>query len=740
MASRGRNHFLFSFSCLVFLSGFSHSSTDRLVPGQQLKDGDQLVSAFGKFSLKFFSPKDVEKRYLGILYKGDKPVWVANRNTPILDESGSLTIDSSDGNLKIFYQGGDPYSISWVQGVTIASTATLLKTGNLVLQEINSNGSMGRMLWQSFDYPTDTLLPGMKLGINLQTGHKWFLQSWINEISPAQGSFTLGMCSNFTNKLAIWWRGEVYWTGELWLNEQSISSNSWNVENYEFRLVANEHEKYFTYFITGPGDPFFMPKIQPDGSSEFRGHFLNEKVFQKDPLCSTTHLSCEIWGREANFIESYEGVLYTRHIRILREKQKEYYTVAYTVAKNKRRFPLKVAVGAAILVFLMCYSIYFIWRIVIPKVLSKRKRKKLLRMLRQRILLITPYGKKKREEEGHGIGHELKIFDFQVISAATENFSADNKLGEGGFGPVYKGQLPDGQQVAIKRLSRRSGQGIVEFENEAKIIAKLQHTNLVRLLGCCLHEEERILVYEYMPNKSLDFFIFDSNRKNLLNWRKRFSIIEGVAQGLLYLHKYSRLRVIHRDLKASNILLDEQMNPRISDFGMARIFHVNESEANTRRVCGTYGYMSPEYAINGTVSTKIDVFSFGVLVLEIISGQKNNRFYHTERPLNLLGYAWQLWKEGKSLELIDQKLGASCSPNEVLRCIHVGLLCVQDQARDRPTMFTVVSMLTNETMLLPDPQKPAFFINVTDEELHVPENKSENCSNNDVTISVMVAR
>lgn len=369
MASRGRNHFLFSFSCLVFLSGFSHSSTDRLVPGQQLKDGDQLVSAFGKFSLKFFSPKDVEKRYLGILYKGDKdkPVWVANRNTPILDESGSLTIDSSDGNLKIFYQGGDPYSISWVQGVTIASTATLLKTGNLVLQEINSNGSMGRMLWQSFDYPTDTLLPGMKLGINLQTGHKWFLQSWINEISPAQGSFTLGMCSNFTNKLAIWWRGEVCWTGELWLNEQSISSNSWNVENYEFRLVANEHEKYFTYFITGPGDPFFMPKIQPDGSSEFRGHFLNEKVFQKAPLCrsdalsfeskygfmsgyglkfkesdnmshidceikcwnncscfaySTTDLSCEIWGREANFIESYEGVLYTRHIRILREKQK----------------------------------------------------------------------------------------------------------------------------------------------------------------------------------------------------------------------------------------------------------------------------------------------------------------------------------------------------------------------------------------------------------------------------------
>ncbi|KAJ0007577.1 hypothetical protein Pint_29814 [Pistacia integerrima] len=305
----------------------------------------------------------------------------------------------------------------------------------------------------------------------------------------------------------------------------------------------------------------------------------------------------------------------------------------------------------------------------------------------------------------------MKIFDFQIIAAATNNFSTTNKLGQGGFGPVYKGKLPDGQEIAIKKLSKTSGQGIVEFKNEAKLIAKLQHTNLVRLLGCSLHGRERFLVYEYLRNKSLDFFIFDSSRKNILNLKKSLSIIEGIAQGLIYLHKYSRLKVIHRDLKASNILLDDQMNPKISDFGMARAFGVNELEANTNRIVGTHGYMSPEYVFNGVVSMKTDVYSFGVMVLEIVSGKKNNGCYDTERPLNLVGYAWELWNEGKGLELIDQTMDESCPPNEVSRYLNVGLLCVQDQAKDRPTMSEVVCMLTNETMVLPTPKQPAFFIN-----------------------------
>ncbi|KAM0063417.1 putative protein kinase RLK-Pelle-DLSV family [Helianthus debilis subsp. tardiflorus] len=194
---------------------------------------------------------------------------------------------------------------------------------------------------------------------------------------------------------------------------------------------------------------------------------------------------------------------------------------------------------------------------------------------------------------------ELPLFSLSTILHATNNFSFNNKLGEGGFGPVYKGVLEDGQEIAVKRLAKTSTQGLHEFKNEVISISKLQHQNLVKLLGCCIEGDEKMLIYEYMPNRGLDSFIFDTTPKELLGWRARYHIINGIARGLLYLHQDSRLRIIHRDLKASNILLDKDMNPKISDFGMARIFEGDQIEANTNRVVGTYGYMAPEYAGDG---------------------------------------------------------------------------------------------------------------------------------------------
>ncbi|KAI9083696.1 hypothetical protein K1719_034397 [Acacia pycnantha] len=230
-------------------------------------------------------------------------------------------------------------------------------------------------------------------------------------------------------------------------------------------------------------------------------------------------------------------------------------------------------------------------------------------------------------------------------------------LGHGGFGSVYKGQLRDGQQIAIKRLSKASRQGQEEFMNEVVVISKLQHRNLVRLLGCCIQQAERILIYEYMHNKSLDAILFDSIRKKELDWQKRFKIIEGISRGLLYLHRDSRIKIIHRDLKVSNILLDEELNPKISDFGLAKIFRSNEDQANTRRVAGTYGYISPEYAMQGLFSEKSDVFSFGVLVLEIVSGRSNCRLYNMERgSQTLLGYVWRLWNESNLVSFIDSEI------------------------------------------------------------------------------------
>ncbi|KAK2977250.1 hypothetical protein RJ640_005512 [Escallonia rubra] len=279
---------------------------------------------------------------------------------------------------------------------------------------------------------------------------------------------------------------------------------------------------------------------------------------------------------------------------------------------------------------------------------------------------------------------ELKFFDLETIITATDDFSAAKKIGQGGFGPVYKGQLSNGQQIAIKILSKNSGQGTAEFKNEALLIAKLQHRNLVKLLGCCIENEKRILVYEYMPNKSLDYFIFDETKKSQLDWKKRHDIIVGIARGILYLHQDSRLKIIHRDLKASNILLDEELKPKISDFGTARIFQGDQTEANTNRVVGTFGYMSPEYALDGLFSIKSDVFSFGVLLLEVISGKKNIGFFHNNPTSNLIKHAWELWNDGNALELVDTCMGDSYPTNDVLRCIQVGLLCVQDEAIDRP--------------------------------------------------------
>ncbi|XP_073005379.1 cysteine-rich receptor-like protein kinase 6 isoform X2 [Typha latifolia] len=231
---------------------------------------------------------------------------------------------------------------------------------------------------------------------------------------------------------------------------------------------------------------------------------------------------------------------------------------------------------------------------------------------------------------------ESLLLRLSTLRAATANFSEINKLGQGGFGTVYKGILPDGQEIAVKRLSRDSRQGIGELKNELVLVAKLQHKNLVRLLGACL--EEKLLVYEYVPNRSLDTILFDPEKSKQLDWATRFRIIVGIARGLLYLHEDSQLRIIHRDLKASNILLDADMNPKISDFGLARLFGGDQIQGITTRVAGTFGYMAPEYSTLGHFSIKSDVFSFGVLILEVVTGRKNGGYFEYQQDEDLLSY------------------------------------------------------------------------------------------------------
>ncbi|XP_039169881.1 cysteine-rich receptor-like protein kinase 10 [Eucalyptus grandis] len=316
-------------------------------------------------------------------------------------------------------------------------------------------------------------------------------------------------------------------------------------------------------------------------------------------------------------------------------------------------------------------------------------------------------------------------FDLATLQSATNYFSPANKLGEGGFGEVFQGRLPDGQQIAVKRLSQTSRQGDEEFKNEVLVVAKLQHRNLVQLLGFCLEGYEKLLAYEFVPNKSLDYFLFDPQKSGQLNWPLRYKIISGIARGLLYLHEDSRLRIIHRDLKCSNILLDSEMIPKISDFGMARIFGVNQTQASTNKIVGTFGYMSPEYAMHGEFSVKSDVYSFGILLLEIICGKRNHFYHQLDGGEYLASYAWNQWRDGKPLEVLDPAIMDSYSRDEVLRCLHICLLSIQEDPAIRPTMATVVLMLSSNSITPPSPRHPAFFVRSRIQRLSIPMKELE---------------
>ncbi|KAL8106697.1 hypothetical protein AgCh_023446 [Apium graveolens] len=594
------------------------SAGDVLRANQTLKDEDTIVSADGEFELGFFSPGSSKNRYLSIRYKkaGGVIVWVANRDTPLTNASGELTL-SSEGALELFNGTNSTiWSSNSLKSIK-SPVAQLLNTGNLVIRTAN-DPDIGNFHWQSFDFPDSTLLPGMKLGKNLATGQDWSLSSWKSNDDPSPSNFQVELDFSGYPQIFLWNDSDRYFRTGPW-NGVRLSGVPISGPNNIFvsKFVFNEDEIYYKYEL------------------------ISSSVLMRADYCDV-YARCGAYG-SCNIYSSSRSVLgcYMWH-----------------VCKHKK----KIAEGE---------------------------------MIENEV----DYGKE-----------DLPFFDFRTIADATNNFSYNCKIGEGGFGPVYKGILEDGKEIAVKRRSACSTQGVEEFRNEVSCIAKLQHRNLVRLLGWSATEEgERMLVYEYMPNKSLDYFIFgDNENKASLNWPKRYNIINGIVKGLLYLHEDSRLRVIHRDLKASNILLDYHMNPKISDFGMARSFGDSETISNTARVVGTYGYMSPEYAIDGSFSIKSDVYSFGVLVIEIVSGKRNRFFTHSDHNLNLMGHAWKCYKEDRLSELIDASILESSDHDEAFRVILIGLLCVQQYPEDRPNMSSVLMMLTSK-VTLPHPKQPGFF-------------------------------
>ncbi|KAL4563132.1 hypothetical protein LXL04_027165 [Taraxacum kok-saghyz] len=836
---------------LFFFFPFISLAVDTITPTKPLTVNQTLVSDDEVFEMGFFDPGN-NNLYFGIWYKQIEPktiVWVANRDNPITSSSGMLTI-GDDRNIVVLNEAEIPVWSSNQSVPMVNTVAQLLDNGNFVLRAENDDNP-DNYIWQSFDNPTDTLLPEMKLGWNRSTGQNRFLQSWKTSTDPGSGDYTFKMDTDGFPEIVLSRRGvETYrsgpWNGRRFSGVPEMKSavvidfffkyNSDEI-TYSFdmmnssiysRLIMGSSGllQRFTWVETSQtwSEYWFAPRDQCDTFQEC-GPFgvcdantspvcncltgfqaKNEQAWEfRDgsegcvrrsqldcgsdgflPLknmklpesskaivnrsvdlsecreicrrnCNCTAYAnmditdggsgCVIWEMDLIDMRRYadtEGGGQDLYLRVAASDLDQSPTTDTTANGSSNNNVVKiVAITVSIFVFLIILLIlFYLRRKKRPLTKSKTIRKGPHERSQDFLMNEGNIMPSRKEYSGETTSEELELplFDFTTLVMATNNFSDANKLGHGGFGCVYKGILTEGEVVAVKRLSRTSGQGIEELKNEVRLIAKLQHRNLVRLLGCCIDVEEKLLIYEYMENKSLNTFLFNKEKSGQLNWEMRFNIVCGIARGLLYLHQDSRFRIIHRDLKSSNILLDKAMNPKISDFGMARIFASDQTEAETKKVVGTHGYMAPEYAMDGLFSIKSDVFSFGVLVLEIVSGQKNRGVYYTSNQLNLLGHTWNLWKEGKALELLDDTIGSKFSSDEVLRCIQIGLLCVQEQAEDRPTMSKVLLMLSSETIQLSQPKCPGFSLGKRHFDIESSSKQDESMSINEVTVTILDGR
>ncbi|KAE8667300.1 Serine/threonine kinase [Hibiscus syriacus] len=725
-----------------------------------IRDGDTMVSAGGIFKLGFFSPGSSTKRYLGIWYTNSNTTvpWVANQETPLNDTSGVLHV-TNHGILILV--GGNGHSV-WSSNASNLPlrpvgrpVVQLLDSGNLVVTDGTGDTDSGNFIWQSFDYPCDTFIAGMKIGKDFRTGLDRYLISWTSSDDPSPGMFTYRFeLSGFPEVIVrdsstIRFRSGPYnglrLSGMLEMKENPI---------YTFDFVFNEQDLYLTFNprnsstllrgVLSSENGSIVPFMWNDPN---RGWIQNLPLYidncdryalcgangicdnNRSPVCSClsgfSPNNPDEWnsvpgsggcGRNIQLNCSSVGYIRVPNVKVPETKHSWYnYSMNLHECKNLcssncsctgyANLDITKGGSGCLLWFTDLIDMRYIsdsGQDIYIKVSASEiaqnestrhatKAKNRTRIIATSsalsagvliaVLTIVLFLRRKKNLKGllslksdnfsdyqSSKDLELPLFDLRDIVSATDNFSIKNKIGEGGFGCVYKGVLKDGQEIAVKRLSTSSKQGINEFTNEVKHIAKVQHRNLVRLLGCCIQADEKLLIYEYLPNRSLNFFIFDF-------------------------------------------------------------------------VCVFLsGYMSPEYAIDGLYSIKSDVFSFGVLVLEILSGKRNRGFIHPDHHHNLLGHAWTLFCNGNSMELVADTIKNTCNPPEVLRSIQVGLLCVQRSLEDRPTMSNVVLMLSSEVPLH-QPKQPGFF-NERDliQDASSSSDAQKHTCSNDFSITVIEAR
>ncbi|KAM0927738.1 hypothetical protein ACQ4PT_002676 [Festuca glaucescens] len=802
---------LFALPLLFHPGTRAADAADTFDSGGNITDGETLVSSGGSFTMGFFSLGVPARRYLGIWFtvSEDTVCWVANRDRPINGSSGVLVL--GDGGRLLLLDGGG--QVAWSSnssGASASAVAQLLDSGNLVVHDRASS----LLLWQSFDHPSNTLLPGMKTGTNLWTGAEWYITSWHSLTDPSPGPYRRGLATEGLPENTVW-RGSVktyrsgpwnsvffngvpemvsyanMFTYKLTVSPSEVtygydakagaplsriiltdagmlqrlawdsSSRSWKTFYSAPRDVCDAYARCGAFGLCDAGAAStsfcgclegFAPAspsawdmrdtsggcrrsvaldCATDGFTVVRGVKLpdthNVTVDSGIGLeeCRARCLAnCSCVAYAASDIRGGAGaghgcIIWSGGIVDIRyvDKGQDLYIrlakseLAEDAKARKRKLSVTsiaavcVSVGAAAI--LLCLA-FIIWRNI------RRRSSRDARRVHIKNDAVGP------EEGKPPNATAVTSIDLATLEKATRSFSPRKVIGEGAFGVVFEGQLPKdhplvkglpGRKVAVKRMKLSSSLAtrvLRDYKREVEIVGNLRHDNLARLLAYCNDGDERILVYEYVEKRSLNLHIFGkSSVRASLNWAKRLEIIRGICQGVWYLHDGSGENIVHRDLKPSNVLLDQNNVPKIADFGTLKLFH--EDQTGTQTVVISPGYASPEYAKDGEMTPKCDVFSFGVLLLEIISGQRNSA------APSVISQAWRLWEEHSVMDLLDaavaaparRRSGSDDLSSELRRCIQIGLLCVQQSPGDRPSMSAVLAMLGNKDSALEQPKGPA---------------------------------